>query len=631
MFNKKKKNNEPAKFGGGISTKSYKPQAKKKTEEASVITKKPTIIDRFKALPNKTRLIIVIALIVAILASIAVPVTIAIVRSSREKNFDYLKTDLSKYVDFSEEYYKDYPLLLEIAKPHKKNADGTGVSDVEISILYMLASDKGGKTIGGLTSDPTELTVGDDVYFWYRGYIIEDGKEIDVTSLMNFYKEESNIKSSSNVITLGGGAFAIAGVEGALIGLNTGDYAKFTKITTGNVKATQVVYISCERTPVGGSDADKQTGTCVRIDLTDADIAADWLPILEGAAVGSEVDDFTMNVGGVDYNYTKTKIEFVTECENGEGGLDPITVEGYAPYDFSITQLMNETVYLEIYIAGVQKRNDWHAKYDSIAGSEYTLDFDWNDDYVQSKLDADTLGISAEELDKYDGDTLTAKYESYAWETIMASYEENLKQMTEDAMWDYYLSRAIIKAYPQKKIDEVVKEYKDDLYYQYQKSSGYIYNMYTGEYVTCADVNEYAIIYFNLQYAENQDWEDYILRLCQSLIAERLIMYYIMQKENLTPSGAEFNARFEALKQEYLEEYMRQEGTDTSEMTEDQYKEYVAECEKTLFAYYDDEYFKETTYYELVADSMIRYANVYTLDDIPARDRWVYNIVDTWI
>ncbi len=624
MADKKKKKEQTNVGGRGVSTKSYKPQRQAKTASADVSPAAGAGVIR--KLSHKAKMIIIMAVCAALLVGAIVPIIIIVVRNHRINSFDYLKSDLSRYVDFSEEYYKDYPLILDIAKPHVKREDGTGVSDVEIAILSMLAKDKGGKTIGGMTTEATEIAVGDDVYFWYRGYVIEDGKEVDVTSLMNFYKEESNIRGESNAITVGRGSFAVAGVEGGLIGINTGDYAKFVKITEGEVKAGQVVYISCERTPVGGTAADKQTGSCVRIDLADTETAAVWLPILEGAAIGSEVDDFRVTVDGVEYDYVKTKVEFVTECENGEG-KPTLTIEGYAPYDFSIVQLRNETIYVELYIAGVQRRNEWHNK----GFAEYTIDYDWNDAYVSEKLEAEELDITAEELDEYAGSSLTEKYEAYALKRLNDSYKESLKQMTEDAMWEYYLKRAIVKEYPELKVNEIFKEYREDVENQFRKSGGYIYNMYTGSNVTCADINEYAVIYLNLQYEEDQNWENYLRRLSESLVAERLILYYIMKEENLTPKGSDFNKRYEALRQEYLDEYIKQDGTDTSEYTEEEYEEYVEECKKTLFDYYDEEYFKETTYYEMVVESMINYAKVYTLDDIPARDRQVFNIITGWI
>lgn len=628
MAKNKNKKNAP-KYGGGISTKSYKPSGKAAPTQAETaeIGFFGKIRKGFLAIPKKLRVIICAVLCVAVLAGTVISIVVTLVNRNREKNFDYLSSDLSDYIVFPKALYNDFPLVLDIAKPHEKRADGTGVSDVEIVILSMLAADKGGKTIGGMVTDTDSqevvITPGDDICFWYRGYVIRDGREVEVTSLSNFYKEESNIRSESNTYTVGAGAFSIAGIEAGLIGKKMSDYARFKKITEGNVKSSQVAYISCERIPVGGTDADKQTGTAVRIDLNDAEIAATWLPILEGALIGGELDDFNVTLDGVEYTYKKTKVEFVTECENADNVL---TIEGYAPYDFSVAALRNETIYVDVYVSGVQRKNAWHIS----GNTEYTIDYDWTDEYIQSKLDAKDATLSAEELEEYEGATLTEKYESYIKKTIEDNYKESLRQMTEDAMWQYFCARAEVIKYPQKMVDKIFDEYRHDLTSRYTQSGGIITDSYTGENKTCETLDEYAIIYYKLQYSDNQDWRAYLTKLAESLVKERLVMYYLIKEENLC-TNSEFIQWFNKTKQEYVDEYIKQDKTDTSGYTEEEYEKYVEECKKKLFDTYDDEYFKETTYFEIVMNKMISYAKVYTLDEVSATERWVFDFMTGWV
>jgi len=632
MAKNKNKKSTP-KYSGGISTKGYKPggfsakAASEEKEESRGVFGRAR--DWFCGLSKRCRVIICAVLCVAILAGAAIPLVSLLVNRSEERNFDYMKSDISDYISFPEELYTDFPLILDIAKPHEKRADGSGVSDVEIVMLSMLAADKGGKTIGGMIMDyegaSVVITPGDDICFWYRGYIIEDGREVEITSLSNFYKEESNIRSEANTYTVGGGMFSIAGIENGLIGKNIKDYATFKKITEGNVTAGQVVYISCERVPVGGTAADKQTGTSVRIDLTDAENAALWLPILEGAKIGGEVDDFRVTVDGVAYDYSKTKVEFVTECENGEK-KPTLTIEGYAPYDFSVPQLRNETIYVDIYISGIQKRNEWHLK----GLTEYTLDYDWTDEYIQSKLDMKDPAITAEELDKYEGESLAEKYKAYIKETVYENYRESKRQMAEDAMWQYFCARAEVIKYPENKVNEIFNEYRNDLTTRYTQSGGVITDPYTSKSVTCESLDEYAVIYYKLQYAEDQDWENYLTKHAQSLVKERLVMYYLIKEEKLC-TNAEFVKWFEKTKQNYVDEYIKQDTTDTSKFTEEEYEEYVEECKKKIFDTYDDEYFTETTYFEIVMNKMLSYSKIYTLDEISAREKWVFDFMTGWV
>ena len=612
---KKANKNQPVSTKSvGISTKSYKPSSSK---TAAAQGPARAVAQGGYSRASK---IAVIAVSAAVLIC-AVWMIIYFVIDAYQKNFNYLEYNMGDYIELSEADYKNYTLKLDIAKPHTKAEDGSGVSDVQIKVMYTLAAKilEENKTIGGRTTSATEITLGDNVYIWYRAYVIKDGKEVDITSLSNYYKETNGIVADASAMTVGKGSFTLAGLDAGLLGVNTGDYPRYEKIKSGQVKAGQVVYISCERAPVGGTDADKQIGDCVRIDLTDEDTAAIWSDILVGKTIGAEdaMEDFTVNVDGADYVYSKTQILFATECE-GEGKL---TIETYAPYDHTITQIRNEKVYVDVFVEAVQKRNPWHTVNAENPDAQYDLSYDWNDALIEKMLEEDKLDITEEALLEYEGESLVEKYENYTYQNLLATYEENLKQLTEDMMWDYYLSKVKIKQYPKVKVDDIYREYYDDLEYKYTQNGGLIYNEYTGSNVSCTTLDEYAIIYYGLQYAESKDWQAYIRSYAESLVVERLILFYIMKRENLEPSSEEFNKRYVEIRQEYVDEYIRQDSTDTSKYDEDKYAAYVKQCEDRIFSYFSEDYFKETTYYELVVEELLKYPTVKTLDDIPMSER----------
>ena len=70
-------------YGGGISTKSYKPS--KKSSEGAVKAKEKNIFQklyaRFMGLSKKLRVLIVVALLVAMLASVVTPIVVVSVRN----------------------------------------------------------------------------------------------------------------------------------------------------------------------------------------------------------------------------------------------------------------------------------------------------------------------------------------------------------------------------------------------------------------------------------------------------------------------------------------------------------------------------------------------------------------------
>ena len=92
-----------------------------------------------------------------------------------------------------------------------------------------------------------------------------------------------------------------------------------------------------------------------------------------------------------------------------------------------------------------------------------------------------------------------------------------------------------------------------------------------------------------------------------------------MQQENLTPTAEVFEQRLAALKQEYIDEYINQYAAefevDLSKYTEAEYAAFVAKREKELFEYYDEAYFRETTYYEIVLDTLLTWPTVITMDE----------------
>lgn len=603
---KDKKKQEPVGASPtGISTKGYrKPTSAPKSAETPVTPSGMTV-------KKKKTLIAVTA---SALAAVLIVTAILIGVSAYNNNFDYLEYDLSRYISFEDGGYKDYPMSIAIAKPHEKAEDGTGVSDLELSILDLIYQTKYIDAVpvtDGITSGAT-IAVGDRVYFRYRAYYVDsEGKEIEITGYNNFHKDDDSVKGSLPFAVGDSLGFDFAGLSSGLLGVNISEYAKFSKKTEGAVEAGEVVYISCERTPVGGDEDDREIGAHVRINLADEETLALWDDILVGKSIGSELEDFNITVDGKEYTYSETTVEFSTTCE--EGGDKPVlTVEAYVPYSSNIVALRNETVYLDVYVYGVQKYNTWH----SDESEPYHISHDWNDEFVTGLLEGEDVELTEEELAEYEGATLTEKFESWAYDSLMEQYELKYDDMVEDAIWDYYLSVTKVKKYPKVKVEAVYEEYYKDVIYQYETSGGTI--KYTsGATKTYDNLDDYAVAYLSLS-GSNVDWEARLHDIAENMVKERLILYYIMKEENLIPTQKELNLMKEQIREEYVEEGIKQDKTDTSEYTEEQYEEYVEGIRRKLFAYYDDAYFTEQAYYEIALKTFRTFADVTTLDDVPS-------------
>ena len=177
-----------------------------------------------------------------------------------EEGFDYLKSNLSNYVELPFDDLKGTSLSIAIAKPRD--------IDIDVAILELLASDKGEVLHDGdFVTTPVVITPGDVVNIWYRGYLLdENGEEFSLQGMCNFSGQ------SSSSLEIGSGYF-VPGFEAGLCGWDTKDCPKFVKITEGEIKDTQVAYVTYTSLVEGGNEkTDKESGSYVRIDLSDDSI-----------------------------------------------------------------------------------------------------------------------------------------------------------------------------------------------------------------------------------------------------------------------------------------------------------------------------------------------------------------------
>jgi hypothetical protein len=116
--------------------------------------------------------------------------------------------------------------------------------------------------------------------------------------------------------------------------------------------------------------------------------------------------------------------------------------------------------------------------------------------------------------------------------------------------------------------------------------------------------------------------------MSESLVGERLIMYYLIEKLGIEITD-ELLAKTKAdVKQEYLDEYIKQSleyeesqyeasnpGKEFEKPTGEEYDKFVEEKKTELFNYYDEAYFTESAYYEIALDEFLKLPNVITLDE----------------
>ena len=144
--------------------------------------------------------------------------------SDEEANgeFDYLTSDLSKYITISASDYKNYKASLDIAKPRD--------IDVDVTILNLLASKKGDALNEGKSYTYGNVSAGDIVSIYYRGYLKDkDGNEKFVDNMCNFGNEKPA------ELEIGSNSF-IPGFELDMVGIDFTKANQLVKITEGAPK-----------------------------------------------------------------------------------------------------------------------------------------------------------------------------------------------------------------------------------------------------------------------------------------------------------------------------------------------------------------------------------------------------------
>ncbi len=505
-----------------------------------------------------------------------------------DDEFDYLTESIFNFIKTDGVKYKDYAVSLPIAKPRDYDAD--------VTILNLLYNMSGDALNNGAVINRGTVSAADRVSIYYRGYLKdESGNEVFVPNMCNF------ANPSPADLDIGSNQF-VPGFELHMVGIEFTEANKFVKITSGKPTDAQIIYISYTRQPEGSSDYENRISVqSERIILDTDDIDGKYGEGFEEYIRGLEIDGdssaFSAEVGGVKYNYTNLTIDFATECEK-EGTY--FTVECYFPYDYGMTSLQNKTAYFDVYINGI-------------------VEFDapvYNDQFVEECLKGHKLGITEADLEKYEGG-YAEKLKSYIQSLIDEDYENAYEQALEEAIWLHYNTIFTVKKYPKKEIDKIFNEYYNDVLYQYEISGGVIINA-LGASITCKTVDEYAVIYLGLEYSHDKDWRNMLYTVSEEQIKERLILYYIMQKEDLLPTEEDLSAGIAAVKDEYLDEYISQylaEYNDKREnYTDDEWADFVAKRSEELFDYYGEAYFTERVYYNIAFEAFSEWPKVTTLD-----------------
>lgn len=475
-------------------------------------------------------------------------------RSAKEIN--YLKANLGKYISFEKGAYKDIEVDIPLLDTSEEGLD----EQLERRINALLVENKN-KTpkYNGLGMVTTPITLGDVVKIYYRGYKIEDGKQIAFDGSSNFGDE------TPYSLEIGSASF-IPGFEEALIGIVPNDYSTFSAIYSGKVSSDMVIYISYTALYPDGTSA---TATSKRIDLTKTDIDAElgegFLEFLigngenEALSIGEKVEAKTFPYGTGSAGYTDIVVNYATTCES-----NPCTIEVTFPADYGEASLRGVAVLFDVFPSTV-------VVYDI---PEY------NDEFL-----TETLKVNADDYASYPGETLAERYKASLREQIATSVDVANITLISDVLWEVFKEKVNVKKLPKQTVTKYYNSYYAEIQSYYQNNTSYF-----------SSIDAAAINYLGL--GKDADWRAYITEMAEDAVLEKVIFYYIIRKEDFIPGRAEYNALYEKLYNEHLTDYIETYGSSLDGLEGSQYTNEYNRLKAEMDKQYTEDYFKECVYYE---------------------------------
>jgi hypothetical protein len=227
---------------------------------------------------------------------------------------------------------------------------------------------------------------------------------------------------------------------------------------------------------------------------------------------------------------------------------------------------------------------------------EKTLDYEtavFDDAFITEKLK-----IEASALEDYEGATLVDKYKAMVMGDLLDEYEMNVRAEAEDAMWAHLREITKIKRLPEYEITRIY----DNYYYGFQAG----FTNYT-DYYESLD----AYICASLGIEDTADWKLHLQEMVETEVTEKLIFYYLMRKEGLTPEGDEFDRVY---REELENDFYYYSGNRPDDyLTAEDYEKALAAYEKQIVEYYGQDKYNETVYYNHTTNKLIEMADLVNL------------------
>lgn len=455
--------------------------------------------------------------------------------------------DMSKIVSLSRSDYEKITVKSNIELPNER--------DVDNKVIGLLYANKASKATENDGDGIPTVQVGDTVGMFYRGYYIEDGERV-------YFDGGCNFSSSEATLGIGSGRFII-GFELGLIGQNAADHVSIEDMKEGSVAAGDILSVSYELTCDGKTESVKN----VIVDLSqESEFGDGFYEYLIGSTVSekrtdsysyTDADGRSCVIGSlsVDRLFRATR-----SGSNGEQ-LPVLTVEAYFDHSYSSKELACRTAFFEVYITSC-------VHYE-------TPSFD--DNFI-----TETLGVGADDLADFDGDTLTEKYRAKILSDLNEEYESELDSLIMNEVVEHCFEKAQIIALPEAAVD--------NQYYAIYTEIKSMSEQYSMIYPT---LDEFAVAYLGLE--SGADWRSKAREYAQDAVARQAAFYLVGQTEGYIPEGEELERLTGELYSAELNSFLEYYGiVRANYKTDAAYNTALATYTEYFESYYDMNYFRES-------------------------------------
>ncbi len=527
---------------------------------------------------RNTRLFILIFAIVALVAVVGTALAVFIVDAFRNERADYLKDNLSKYIYISEDDYKSFDVRLK-----RDPIDDLAIDEALIQLLYMYRTpdevygEDGQLLIDLPKNDDNEyvrtLMPGDSVNLRYRGYTLgKDGAKHDIDTLCDF----ASAKPSS--VEIGKGEM-YTGFEFGLVGKTPGAYSKLKNVTgERQIKSGDLIKITYSVIYHADTEREDEQDVTVIVN-TDSRVCDEMFgegfgEFIKGKSSGTVEESFVVKNkdGRYDRSYVNMNVASVWEV-----GDNPLTISVRLPADYPDAELAGDTVYYDVYVETMQL---------------------YNVPEINEELVTKKLGLTMDELNKYDGDGVEKKLRSYLAKKSEEAYQAQLPDIVKEYMWEHFLKCAEVKRLPEGDVLEYYNDYEREMI-----------NGYNGNSDTYGNLDSYALTQLNL--SAGDDWRAYLREQAENRIIEKLAFYYVLRRENFLPSDEEYEELYDyAVEQQLIRFLELAKCKRENYASDEEYNEAVDRYTKLMHKTYDEEYFREAVIYTYALEKITEFANI---------------------